>query len=249
MAAVSPDRVVEVQEALATRRREDAVREPMSFGPVIDGDIVTTAPLDAVSDGATAGIPVMLGATAEEVNATVLRSANPIDDARVERRLARMGLSTEQITEYRATFPGDTEPWQVLGQATTDSMFRAPALRFADARAEAEAAGGTTGDAGTWAYEFQWRSPALCGVGAVHCLDVPFAFDVLDADGAPAVTGEDAPQELADVVHGAWVRFVTDGDPGWPRYETASRSVMAYDTTSKVVDDPWHALRTIWPRP
>lgn len=226
-AGVAPGRLVEVQESLGRR-----------LGPVIDGDVVATTPLDAVAAGTTDDVAVIVGATAEEFNATVLREG-AVDDARVDRRLERLGLSPERRAAYRATFAPGTEPWWMLGQAVTDSTFRVPAARLAEAR---------TGTAATWAYEFRWRSPALGGMGAVHCLDVPFAFDVLDADGAAAVTGDDAPQDLADEIHGAWVRFVSDGDPGWPRYAADSRLVMAFDATSKVVDDPWEPLRTIWPR-
>lgn len=226
-ATVEPVRIVEVQERVGRR-----------LGPIIDGDVVAAAPLHAVTTGVTDDVDVMVGATAEEFNAMVLREG-AVDDARVDRRLDRMGLSPEQIAAYRATFAPRTEPWWMLGQAVTDSTFRVPAARFAEARASSATA--------TWAYEFRWRSPALGGMGAVHCLDVPFAFDVLDAEGASAVTGDGAPQDLADEIHGAWVSFVADGDAGWPRYDADTRLVMAFDATSKVVDDPWESLRTIWP--
>lgn len=248
LAGVEPDAVIEVQERLSNRRDGDReAHDGLSFGPVVDGEIVTTAPMEAVASGATAGVGVMVGATAEEVNATVLRTSRPIDDERIERRLTRMGFGLQAIAAYRATFPDGVEPWEVMGQAVTDSMFRVPAARLAEARATAAGDGERPPDAGTWAYEFQWRSPALGGLGAVHCLDIPFAFDVLDADGAAAVAGPEPPQELADAIHAAWVRFVTDGDAGWPAYRTASRQVMAFDTTSKPVDDPWQTLRSIWP--
>jgi para-nitrobenzyl esterase len=237
-AVLDPDRIVEGQEEISNRPSDSGERG-MSFGPVIDGEVVAVAPLDAVKAGDTKGVGVIVGATAEEFNATVLRSPKPIDDERVERRLGRMGFTAAQSAAYRSTFAAGTEPWRVLGQAVTDSTFRVPAARFAEARARVPS---------TWAYEFQWGSPALGGMGAVHCLDVPFAFDVLDADGAAAVTGDAAPQELADAIHGAWVRFIHDGDPGWPRYTAETRQVMAFDATSKVVDDPWQPLRTIWPR-
>ncbi len=34
-----------------------------------------------------------------------------------------------------------------------------------------------------------------------------------------ALTGPDAPQELADAMHRAWVDFATTGDPGWPSWD------------------------------
>src|SRR5207302_7833820 len=102
------------------------------------------------------------------------------------------------IEAYRSSMP-NAKPWQVLGQAVTDSAFKAPALRMADALS---AAGGSA-----FLYDFEWQS-AVRGMGSVHCLDIPFAFDNLDASGVVEVTGPEPPQVLADTVHGAWVRFI-----------------------------------------
>ena len=83
----------------------------------------------------------------------------------------------------------------------------------------------------------------------MHCLDLPFAFDNLDASGVEEVTGPDPPQELADRMHGAFVGFIVDGDPGWPAYDTDRRPTMVFDATSKVVDDVWRFERETWVRP
>ena len=89
----------------------------------------------------------------------------------------------------------------------TDWWVRVPALRLADAHANATS--------GTYMYEFAWPSP---GLGAVHALEIAFVFDTLSKD-VPLLgplLGEDPPQELADTMHAAWVSFATSGDPGWP---------------------------------
>ena len=89
---------------------------------------------------------------------------------------------------------------------------RIPAIRLADAHARAG------GAAGTYMYEFAWPAP---GLGAVHALEVPFVFDTASPD-APLfgpLLGNDPPQDLARTMHGAWVAFATDGDPGWPKYD------------------------------
>ncbi len=65
------------------------------------------------------------------------------------------------------------------------------------------------------------------GLGACHALELAFVFDTLDGADARALTGPDAPRPLADAMHAAWVRFATDGDPGWPGWD-ASRPVMAF---------------------
>ena len=89
-------------------------------------------------------------------------------------------------------------------------------------------------------------------MGSVHCLDIPFAFDNLDAAGVDDVAGPKPPQDLADTVHGAWVRFVAEGTPGWDRWEAwqphdaGRRPAMVFDETCKVVDDPWQLARAAW---
>jgi carboxylesterase type B len=95
-------------------------------------------------------------------------------------------------------------------------------------------------------YEFAWRSPAFGGMfGACHALEIPFAFDNLEKGGRLA--GDNPPQELADVMHAAWVRFAESGDPGWPVYDSQRRAVMTFDLPeSIVVDDPRPAEREAW---
>jgi para-nitrobenzyl esterase len=39
---------------------------------------------------------------------------------------------------------------------------------------------------------------------------------------------------------------VTDGDPGWPRYDESSRTTALLDEQLTVVDDPDGAEREVW---
>src|SRR5205807_1608755 len=122
------------------------------------------------------GVPsvrLMVGATGEEFNVTAAATPGGVDEARLERRLGRMGLGPDAIAAYRTSMPG-AEPWRVLGQAVTDSTFKVPAIRLADAWAG--------GGGSVHAYDFEWRT-GVGDMGAVHCLDIPFAFDNLDASG------------------------------------------------------------------
>jgi carboxylesterase type B len=47
-------------------------------------------------------------------------------------------------------------------------------------------------------------------------------------------------------MHAAWVRFVADGDPGWPVYDLGRRATMRFDLDSGVVDDPAGDERKLW---
>ncbi|MFJ7417065.1 hypothetical protein ACIQXD_00405 [Streptomyces uncialis] len=82
-------------------------------------------------------------------------------------------------------------------------------------------------------YEFGRPSPVR-GLGACHALELGFVFATLDRPGTDALTGPDAPQEPADAVHAAWVRFAATGDPGWRAWE-GSRPVMTFGPDAR----PW----------
>jgi para-nitrobenzyl esterase len=117
-----------------------------------------------------------------------------------------IGDTTEEGNLYVAGLP---DPVPAAAEWITRTIFREPTAAFAAAH-----------PGPTWVYEFAWRSRALGGrLGAAHAMDLPFVFDTLDA---PGLTGEHAllgpdggPPELAARMHGAWVRFARDGDPGW----------------------------------
>ena len=145
--------------------------------------------------------------------------------------LAAYGLPAEAtLAAYRARYP-QAVPGDVFALVQTDWWMRLPAIRLADAHA---------GMAGrTYMYEFAWPAP---GLGAVHALEIPFVFDTVGPD-VPLfgpMLGPDAPQQLADVMHGAWVAFAASGDPGpnWPRYDLDRRATMRFDVSSKAVRRP-----------
>jgi para-nitrobenzyl esterase len=136
---------------------------------------------------------------------------------------------------YRAA-RADAGHGDVMAAVVTDWFFRIPAIRVAEAH-----------DGPTWMYRFDYWSPSFEGkLGACHATEIPFVFDTLDDVTIHPLVGTDPPQAVADVAHAAWVRFVADGDPGWPRYDTGTRTTALLDAELTVVDDPDGAEREIW---
>ncbi|MET0975251.1 MAG: hypothetical protein ABWX82_06255 [Leifsonia sp.] len=77
-------------------------------------------------------------------------------------------------------------------------------------------------------------------------MELGFVFDRLDSPDAIGMAGPDAPRQLADDMHGAWVRFATTGDPGWQPWD-ASRPVQTFDAPiSRVTSAPRDAERAAW---
>lgn len=198
-----------------------------SFGIVVDGDVVPEDPELALCRGAASGIRLMLGYTSEEYRLWFLPTL-VIDKIRsIHLLAARLKLRVPRAAArlYRRNRP-EAPAGEILGMLASDVLLRQPTFRVADAR------GGKT-----WVYEFAWRSPVL-DLGAAHALELGFVFDTLASAEATAFAGPGRPQLLADELHAAWVRFATEGDPGWPAWD-ATRPVMTFGhPESKVVRAP-----------
>ncbi|WP_137991331.1 carboxylesterase/lipase family protein [Streptomyces vilmorinianum] len=233
---LSDDELLDLQDRLGAPGPDREGLPPLlSLAPFADGELIPDPVLEALTDGeAGADVPLMLGFTAHEFNAV---PAPGPDGPPLPALLGGMGLAPDRVDAFTAAYaPGG--PDLLFGQALTDATFRAPSLAVADARAARERP--------TWLYEFAWESPVARM--AFHCLDLPYAFDLLDAEGVTAAAGDAPPRALADAMHRAWVSFVRDLDPGesWPRYTGADRATMVWDTEPRVERDPLRQVREIW---
>ncbi len=70
-------------------------------------------------------------------------------------------------------------------------------------------------------------------MGADHTFDIPFVQDDFEAlltstSIGAEMLGVDPPEELAHEMHGAFVRFVKSGDPGWAPFGRAPGIVMRF---------------------
>ncbi|MFC8285299.1 carboxylesterase/lipase family protein [Streptomyces cyaneofuscatus] len=191
-----------------------------SFQLVVDGELLTQDPAEALRTGsAAAGVGLLLGTNTEEYRLWFVPGGLTERISRLKLRLALLKFKVPNATArtYRANRP-DATPGELLGALATDLLLRVPLNRLADARAGAPGS--------TYVYEFGWPSPVQ-RLGACHALELGFVFDTLAHPDTMALTGPDAPQELADAMHRAWVEFATTGDPGWPSWD-ASRPVRFF---------------------
>ncbi|MFD7325927.1 carboxylesterase/lipase family protein [Streptomyces sp. NPDC059875] len=230
------DELLDLQDKLGEPGPDREGLPPLlSLGPFADGELIPEPVLEALTDGAAgADVPLMLGFTAHEFNA--IPAPGP-DGPPVPVLLGTVGLASDRVESFTKAYAA-AGPDRLFGQALTDATFRAPSLAVADARAARERP--------TWLYEFVWESPV--NAMAFHCLDLPYAFDLLDAEGVTAAAGDAPPRALADAMHRAWVAFVRDQDPGesWPRYTARDRATMVWDTEPRVERDPLRQVREIW---
>lgn len=211
----------------------------LPWQPVVDGEIVPARPIDRIIAGASADVAVMTGATTEEWNFFLVPTGaiDQIPAEAVAGVVAANRLPAEALAVYRGAHT-DATAGELLVAFMSDRLFRIPVIRLAEAHARSAA--------GTWMYEFAWRSPQFGGrLGACHGAEIAFVFDTLGIETAP-LAGPNPPQELADTMHEAWVRFAQAGDPGWPKYDRAHRTTMRFAADSALVDDPRSAERRVW---
>jgi para-nitrobenzyl esterase len=215
--------------------------DSMAFEPTVDGEVLPGPPLERIRAGAGSGVRLLTGTNREEMTLFLGPTGllEMADDNILTFTAGLYGLNDDGVAVYRKARP-EASAGDLILDVTTDWFFRIPALRVAEAR------GGDT----TWVYEFDWRTPARDGkLGATHAVEVPFVFDTLAEPANEPLIGADAPQTLADTVHGAWVRFVTEGDPGWRPYTATgpgARAVQVFGVRSDLVLDPRGETREAW---
>ncbi|KJC64401.1 carboxylesterase/lipase family protein [Agreia bicolorata] len=188
-------------ELIAAVRAHPIESMGLAFAPVIDEQTVR-APSKTITGGQSAHIPLLLGAARDEFTFEIPGSAT-LETAIAD--LTRAGIGENEIAQYRREVERIGSQF-ATSQLVSEQMFRAPAAEIASLRA-VHGAGERT-----WLYDFAHPS-AVSGL-ASHCHELPFAWDLLDAEGVSDVLG-DAPQTLANEVHAVWVRFITHGTTEW----------------------------------
>lgn len=190
-----------------------------SFALTIDPATLPVSPHEALVD---LDVPVLIGTNTDEYRLWFPPSAL----ARIGALKARLAQAALRIPRraaraLREAMP-DASRGEVLGQLLTDKILRAPATGVARTRT-----------APTWMYEFAWHSPVR-DLRAAHAVEIPFVFDRTDTDAGRMLAGPAAPATLATEMHEAWVRFITDGDPGWEAYRPG-RVTRLFDVESHTV--------------
>ena len=222
----------------------DPIAGAMAWAPMAGGDVLPVPPIDAIRAGSAGDVDVLVGTTQHEFLLFLAMAADmfPLNEAMLP-FLFGMTFGTSDagdaaLATYTANRPGAPAK-ELLGALLTDRMFRIPAVRLA----EAQVANGRA----PWAYRFSWESPAFGGAArAGHAMELPFTWDNLADEVGHGLTGGAGPQALADDMHGAWVRFITDGDPGWTPYDLGTRTVRDFGGDDELLLDPDADERALW---
>lgn len=182
------------------------------FAPVIDGDLLHETPVKSLSER-PAPVTMIIGHNKNEADFwRVFGEFAPSDGALDALVLALTPFRAKRdlIQTYVDAYGDTLSKQDIFVEFVSDAAFCAPSLA-------AQRGQGTN----CYAYLFTWPS-SIHSKTALHTLDLGFAFDNVDAPGFIAYAGPDAPQSLADEIHGSWVRFITTGVPedDWKPYSS-----------------------------
>ncbi|MCX5389329.1 carboxylesterase/lipase family protein [Streptomyces sp. NBC_00094] len=237
-AGVDPEQLLAAQTAVTGKG--NPVLNRHTFHIAVDGDVLPDHPGDLLADGASADVELLMGTNTDEYRLWFVPGGHTEKVGSLAQRfLLRKGRISPRVAKvYREGRPQE-KPGEVLGVIAADKLLRIPLNMLADARLN------SGGSAATYLYEFGWGSPVL-GLRACHALELGFVFDTLDLPETRALTGPDAPQDLATAMHAAWVAFAETGDPGWRPWGPA-RPVMTFGPgLPSVVEAPREAERRAW---
>lgn len=218
----------------AQQRVSAASGTKVTYRVVVDGDLLPARPLDGVRE-----VPLLIGTTADEEDLfSWLQSggAKLLGTGSTMLGPAEIDKAVAAYAELLPDWPED----QVRNRALTAGDWWIPAIRFAEKQPDA------------WMYRLDWRiAPRGRGLGAPHGLDLPLMFDDIgNRNWRFLFAGRPRPTErlqaLATEMSAAWVRFITTGDPGWPRYTPLDRVTRLFDDVSTTVPDPDRAQRLLW---
>jgi para-nitrobenzyl esterase len=226
-ADIPDERFLEILPALAglDLRTETATDPLVGLSPF--SVVLPEQPADSLPNGPAAEVDLLIGTNTEEGHLYLVPQGN-LDDstnADVQATAARSHADPQAAIDVLAAERPGASPGELRSALLGEALFGAGTARLAEAHARLSGR--------THVYRFGYRSTALDGtLGATHTVELPFVFDLADEPWLHGPTGllgpDEAPADLADRMHGAWVAFARTGDPGWAAYDLESRIVGSF---------------------
>jgi para-nitrobenzyl esterase len=217
----------------------------LTFGPVVDGEILPAGPFDPTAPEFSSNIPVLTGTTEYEITFFPATKYDPLDDAALRAafksttRAIDDGDVVRVIETYKKGRPGLTNLDYSLIVASDN--FRGRVITQAERKAEQRAP--------VYLYYFTWQSPVRNKqLKSFHTVEIPFVL--ANVDGGTTMVGTERNRyALQDRMSTAWAAFARSGNPNhkglptWPKFDKKTRPTMVFDDTCKVVNDPYSAER------
>ncbi|MGW7535350.1 carboxylesterase/lipase family protein [Amycolatopsis sp. NPDC054798] len=180
------------------------------FSPVVDGDILPATPWQALRDGASRDVELIVGHTRDEFR-KMLAGRGMLGRVTAEMAKEALAALAPDAEAYRAAFPEAT-PEQLFETLHSDWLFRMPLANLARDHAGR-----------SYLYEFVLEAPGSGGaLGACHGADVALTFGNLAGPLVEKMLGPQPNAELAAVsaaMRAAWTAFARGEGPGWRAFD------------------------------
>ena len=226
---LSEERLIELQKKAtdisSPKVLNTVMEQGLPLGPTIDGELIFESTQASLHGGVGSAIPVWMSTVDDEFAMAFADAPKLLKFVPAGLLLYRMGGSrSARRTWLQANAESRARGTaSVLGRYISDKMFKVGLLQVADSR----------GTSPTWVSRFAWPSPVFGA--AVHCLDVPYFFDCLDSTAVEPLAGSAPPQQLADTLHGAALKFIKDCAPGWEQYRAQAPAAMVFNSPASSV--------------
>ena len=237
-ASVAVDPLANPDAAADPSDGEASPTPQMPFQPVIDGAFLSSLPIDHIRDGSADGVATLVGSLDEELK--LLAAAGAADPMSEEAVTGLLGMMHPDGASAFATYRAarrergeDDSPDEIFVAAIGDVMLRIPGLRLADAQ---------TSRAPTYAYLFDWESPAMNGaLGSCHALELPFVFGTHAV--APEFCGSGPVADaFSELTMDTWLAFAKTGNPAGegvdaPAWDAGAKPIQVLGDNPRVEHD------------
>ena len=211
-------------------------------GPIQD-DLMPIRPIDAIRSGSADGIRLVIGTTLHEGTMFVHpeNTGFPNSWTMIAEMLEKNGHA-DAMASFASYYEATGDPFI---RFATEYAFEVPAVKVACAQKQ------YTDNVWMYRYELVTRSGEATGWRASHAFELPSVFVKRDHpfahfvfDGEPAELFE----EISGQMHGDWVRFMKEGQPGedWPRFAGYNSPVRIYDRVTRTGQVDRTALMELW---
>jgi para-nitrobenzyl esterase len=210
--------------------------------PVVDGDYLPKAPIDAITDGSAHRVPLIIGTNRDEATLfTRFDDTLPTTPSRL--RAALSGSEDGAESRLTAAYPGYPAA-RVAVRMGGDFVFWRPTLAVL---------AGHSQYAPTYAYrlDFAPRAVRLAGFGPTHALDLIPVFGGVDSSVGRALTaagGHKGFRAVQREFQDNWLAFARTGKPlpSWPEYTEQRRITRVIDYPARLEVDPEKSKRLAW---
>jgi para-nitrobenzyl esterase len=204
----------------------------LSWGPSNDGEDLPYQLFSKEAFELSKDIPLLIGTTKNEfmpfMNGTLTNAS--LDKVMEVIKTQKKEKADAYVSAVKNIYPEDTKPSDLLD---IDVTFRPGAVQQAKEKAALNAAP-------VYMYLFTWQSPVMDGkYKAVHCMDIPFAFNNIERCKEMTGGKKDA-YMLADKISAAYINFAKNGNPShkrlpnWPAFNSLNTATMHLNNKCEV---------------